>query len=69
MYIARNTFGLFDEGSEDVIYNNQTIRGLAGIVLGREAAPDATTLLKSVAGSKNTSLPNVSLPQSTYIWP
>ena len=46
MYIAQNCFGLSDEGIEDAIYDSQAIRRFVGIDLGREAAPDATTLLK-----------------------
>jgi IS5 family transposase len=46
MYIAQQCFGLSDEGTEDAIYDSQAIRGFVGIDLNREAAPDATTLLK-----------------------
>lgn len=46
MYIAQQCFGLSDEGVEDAIYDSQAIRGFVGIDLSREAAPDATTLLK-----------------------
>ena len=46
MYIAQQCFGLSDEGMEDAIYDSQAIRGFVGIDLNREAAPDATTLLK-----------------------
>ena len=46
MYIVQQCLGLSDEGIEDAIYDSQTIRGFIGIDLGREAAPDATTLLK-----------------------
>jgi IS5 family transposase len=46
MYIAQQCFGLSDEGIEDAIYDSQPIRGFIGIDLNREAAPDATTLLK-----------------------
>jgi len=46
MYIAQNCFGLSDEGIEDALYDSQAIRRFVGIDLGREAAPDATTLLK-----------------------
>ena len=46
MYIAQQCFGLSDEGTEDALYDSQAIRGFVGIDLGREAAPDATTLLK-----------------------
>jgi transposase, IS5 family len=46
MYIAQQCFGLSDEGTEDAIYDSQAIRGFVGIDLAREAAPDATTLLK-----------------------
>jgi IS5 family transposase len=46
MYIAQQCFGLSDEGIEDALYDSQAIRGFVGIDLNREAAPDATTLLK-----------------------
>ena len=46
MYVAQNCFGLSDEGIEDALYDSQAIRRFVGIDLAREAAPDATTLLK-----------------------
>ena len=46
MYVAQQCFGLSDEGIEDALYDSQAIRGFVGIDLNREAAPDATTLLK-----------------------
>lgn len=46
MYVAQQCFGLSDEASEDALYDSQAIRRFVGIDLNREAAPDATTLLK-----------------------
>ncbi|MBZ0299794.1 MAG: IS5 family transposase [Anaerolineae bacterium] len=46
MDIAQQCFGLSDEGTEDALYDSQAIRRFVGIDLSREAAPDATTLLK-----------------------
>ncbi len=46
MYVAQQCFGFSDEGTEDAIYDSQAVRGFIRIDLGREAAPDATTLLK-----------------------
>jgi IS5 family transposase len=46
MYVAQQCFGLADEGIEDAIYDSQAIRRFVGVDLSREAAPDATTLLK-----------------------
>ncbi|MDO9150948.1 IS5 family transposase [Methylotenera sp.] len=46
MYIAQQCFGLSDEATEDALYDSQAIRHFVGIDMGREAAPDATTLLK-----------------------
>jgi IS5 family transposase len=46
MYVAQQCFGLSDEGTEDALYDSQAIRRFVGIDLNREAAPDATTLLK-----------------------
>lgn len=46
MVIAQQCFGLSDEGIEDALYDSQAIRRFVGVDLAREAAPDATTLLK-----------------------
>ena len=46
MYLARQCFGLSDEGIEDAICDSQAIRAFVGIDLNRESAPDARTLLK-----------------------
>ena len=46
MYVAQQCFGLSDDGIEDALYDSQAIRRFVGIDLAREAAPDATTLLK-----------------------
>ena len=46
MYVAQQCFGLSDEGIEDALYDSQAIRRFVGMDLAREAAPDATTLLK-----------------------
>ena len=46
MYVAQQCFGLSDEGIEDALYDSQAIRHFVGIDLGRQTAPDATTLLK-----------------------
>jgi IS5 family transposase len=56
MYVAQQCFGLSDEATEDALYDSQAIRGFVGIDLHREAAPDATTLLKTAA-TKNSSNP------------
>jgi IS5 family transposase len=46
MYIAQQCFGLSDEGIEDALYDSQAIRRFVGLDLGREAAPDSTTLVR-----------------------
>lgn len=46
MYIAQQCFALSDEGTEDALYDSAAIRKFVGIDIGRETAPDATTLLK-----------------------
>jgi IS5 family transposase len=46
MYVAQQSLGLSDEGMEDAVYDSHAVRGFIGIDLAREAAPDATTLLK-----------------------
>lgn len=40
------SLGLSDEGIEDALYDSQAIRQFVSLDLGRESAPDATTLLK-----------------------
>jgi IS5 family transposase len=39
-------YGLTDVALEDTIYDSQAMRNFVSIDLGREAVPDATTLLK-----------------------
>ena len=46
MYFLQQWFGLADEAVEDAIYDSHAMREFVGIDLGREAVPDATTLLK-----------------------
>jgi IS5 family transposase len=45
MYFLQQWFGLADEALEDAIYDSQAFRGFLSLDLGREAVPDATTLL------------------------
>lgn len=46
LYFLQQWYGLADEALEDTIYDSQAMRNFVGIDLGREAVPDATTLLK-----------------------
>ena len=46
IYFLQQWYGLADEALEDALYDSQAMRTFAGIDLGREAVPDATTLLK-----------------------
>ncbi len=46
IYFLQQWYGLADEALEDTIYDSQAMRGFAGIDLGVEGVPDATTLLK-----------------------
>jgi len=59
MSVAQQCFGLSDEGVEDALYDSQAIRRFVGIDLAREAAPDATTRLKSYSYTELT-------PQRSY---
>ena len=52
MYVAKQYFGLSDEGIEDAIYNSQAIRDFVGIDPIWGAAPDATTLRKALPAAK-----------------
>jgi IS5 family transposase len=46
LYFLQQWFGLADEALEDAVDDSQAFRGFLGLDLGREAVPDATTLLK-----------------------
>ena len=46
LYFLQQWFGLADEALEDAVYDRQAFRGFLGLDLGRDAVPDATTLLK-----------------------
>ena len=45
IYFLQQWYGLADEALEDAIYDSQAMRMFAGIDLGVEPVPDATTLL------------------------
>lgn len=45
IYFLQQWYGLADEALEDALYDSQALRGFAGIELGRDPVPDATTLL------------------------
>jgi IS5 family transposase len=45
IYFLQQWYGLADEALEDAIYDSQAMRTFAGIDLGAEPVPDATTLL------------------------
>jgi IS5 family transposase len=46
VYFLQQWYALADEALEDALYDSQALRNFAGIDLGSEAVPDATTLLK-----------------------
>lgn len=46
MYVVQLVLGLSDEGTEDAVYDSQSVRRFVGIDLGRQDAPDHTTLTK-----------------------
>jgi transposase, IS5 family len=46
LYFLAQWYALADEALEDALYDSQALRNFAGIDLGSEAVPDATTLLK-----------------------
>ena len=45
IYFLQLWYGLADEALEDALYDSQALRGFAGIELGRDPVPDATTVL------------------------
>src|SRR5271167_3982219 len=46
IYFLQQWYTLADEALEDALYDSQALRSFAGIDLGVESVPDATTLLK-----------------------
>lgn len=44
--LARNWFNLCDPGAEEALYDSASMRRFAGIDLGREPAPDETTICR-----------------------
>lgn len=46
MYVLQQVMGFSDEGMEDAIYDSPSLQLFMGIDLGRDAVPDATTLLR-----------------------
>jgi len=46
LYFLQNWYALADEAMEDALYDSHALRHFAGIDLGADAVPDATTLLK-----------------------
>jgi len=46
IYFLQQWYGLADEALEDTIYDSQAMRLFAGIDLGGQGVPDATTVLK-----------------------
>src|ERR1700751_4502719 len=45
IYFLQQWYALADEALEDALYDSQSMRTFAGIDLGIESVPDATTLL------------------------
>jgi IS5 family transposase len=46
LYFLQQWYALADEALEDALYDSHALRNFAGLDLGAEAIPDATTLLK-----------------------
>jgi IS5 family transposase len=46
LHFVQHWFNLSDPAAEEAIYDSRAIRDFVGIDLGREAAPDETTILK-----------------------
>lgn len=46
LYFLQQWYALADEALEDMLYDSQAMRTFAGLDLGVESVPDATTLLK-----------------------
>ena len=46
IHFLQHWFNLADQACEEALYDSASLRRFAGIDLGREAVPDATTLLK-----------------------
>jgi IS5 family transposase len=46
LYFLQQWYALADEALEDALYDSHALRNFAGLDLGQDAIPDATTLLK-----------------------
>jgi transposase, IS5 family len=46
IYFLQQWFNLSDPGAEDVLYDSASMRGFVGLDLGREAAPEETTICR-----------------------
>ena len=46
IYFLQHWYNLSDPGAEEALYDSPTLRGFAGIDLGREPVPDETTICK-----------------------
>ena len=69
LYFLQQWFGLADEALEDAVYDSQAFRGFLGLDLGREAVPDATTLLKFRHLLEKSGLRVVEMrPMGGYFW-
>jgi len=56
IYCLQHWFNLSDPAVEDALYDSQAMRRFAGIDLGREPAPDETTLRIPITSAANSSL-------------
>jgi IS5 family transposase len=68
LYFLQQWFGLADEALEDAIYDSQAFRGFLGLDLGREAVPDATTLLKFRHRLETTGLTKTLFDTINALW-
>ena len=59
LYFLQQWFNLSDPGLEDGLYESPVLRLFAGIDLGREPAPDDTTILEAVIYSERVAEPDL----------
>jgi IS5 family transposase len=59
MRFLQQWYGLVDEALEDALYDNQALRGFAGIDLSVATVPDATTVLNFHIGWEDHDLTRV----------
>ncbi len=68
IYFLQQWFNLSDPAVEEALYNSLTMRRFVDIDLGREPAPDETTVCRSVTCSRSTIWASSCSTRCSGIW-